>query len=97
MRALAAEARVARSEEVPTEGWEMDVGGVRALRDAMDDMTALLYGIVRGMNRCERREVRGEGSYVAIGRFGGARVDLFFLTEGMFRCDGRLQGDNGVI
>lgn len=42
-------------------------------------------------------EERGEGSYVAIGRFGGARVDLFFLTEGMFRCDGRLQGDNGVI
>lgn len=61
MRALAAEAREARSEEVPTEGWEMEVGGARDLRDAMDDMTALLYEYerVRGMNGWERRGVRG--------------------------------------
>lgn len=43
--ALAASVREARSPEVPTEGWEMDVGGVRDLIEAMQDMTACTIDI----------------------------------------------------
>lgn len=41
-RAWADWARVVRSAEVPTEGWEVEVGAGRALREAMEEMTALV-------------------------------------------------------
>lgn len=89
---MAASARAARSPEVPTDGWEIDVGAGRAFRDAIDDMTAWFHKLIRGI---DTEDVKGP--YVAIGYFGSTSVDLFFLTESMFRCDRRLLGKNCVI